>query len=54
MTPTVADLPPKTLEHAKREFVELYGSALVMNTYLKIALHSTKRVRGPSGGTCRG
>lgn len=38
MTPTVADLSPKTLAHAKREFVELYGSALVMNTYLKIAL----------------
>src|SRR5690242_14927387 len=36
--PTVADLNPKTLEHAKRQFVELYGSALVMNTYLKIAL----------------
>ena len=29
---------PKTLENAKRQFVELYGSALVMNTYLKIAL----------------
>ena len=38
MTPTVADLNPKTLENAKRQFVELYGSALVMNTYLKIAL----------------
>src|SRR6188472_4252344 len=38
MTPTVADLNPKTLENAKRRFVELYGSALVMNTYLKIAL----------------
>lgn len=38
MVPTVADLPPKTLENAKRQFVELYGSALVMNTYLKIAL----------------
>ena len=36
--PTVADLNPKTLENAKRHFVELYGSALVMNTYLKIAL----------------
>ena len=31
----VADLNPKTLESAKRQFVELYGSALVMNTYLK-------------------
>ena len=38
MDMTVADLPPKTLENAKRQFVELYGSALVMNTYLKIAL----------------
>ena len=34
----VADLNPKTLENAKRQFVELYGSALLMNTYLKIAL----------------
>jgi type IV secretion system protein VirB5 len=38
MDMTVADLPPKTLENAKRQFVEVYGSALVMNTYLKIAL----------------
>lgn len=38
MSATVADLHPKTLENAKREFVELYGSALVTNTYLKIAL----------------
>jgi type IV secretion system protein VirB5 len=38
MNATVADLHPKTLENAKRQFVELYGSALVMNTYLKIAL----------------
>ena len=38
MTATVADLSPKTLESAKRQYVELYGSALVMNTYLKIAL----------------
>src|SRR5207248_2362899 len=35
---TVADISPKTLDGAKRQFVELYGSALVMNTYLKIAL----------------
>jgi type IV secretory pathway TrbF-like protein len=34
----VADINPKTLESAKRQYVELYGSALVMNTYLKIAL----------------
>lgn len=32
------DQNPKTLESAKRQFVELYGSALVLNTYLKIAL----------------
>ena len=38
MSATVADLNPKTIENAKRQFVELYGSALVMNTYLKIAL----------------
>src|SRR6266581_5529667 len=38
MSATVADLQPKTLESAKRQFVELYGSALVLNTYLKIAL----------------
>jgi type IV secretory pathway TrbF-like protein len=38
MQATVADPNPKTLENAKRQFVELYGSALVMNTYLKIAL----------------
>ena len=31
MSATVADLNPKTLENAKRQFVELYGSALVMN-----------------------
>src|ERR1700682_1318426 len=38
MSATVADINPKTLDNAKRQFVELYGSALVMNTYLKIAL----------------
>src|SRR5919206_2928425 len=38
MSATVADVSPKTMENAKRQFVELYGSALVMNTYLKIAL----------------
>jgi type IV secretory pathway TrbF-like protein len=35
---TVGDVNPKTLENAKRQFVEVYGSALVLNTYLKIAL----------------
>jgi type IV secretory pathway TrbF-like protein len=34
----VGDLNPKRLEDAKRQFVELYGSALVMNTYLRLAL----------------
>ncbi len=34
----VADLNPKSIDNAKRQFVELYGSALVMNTYLKLAL----------------
>ena len=38
MSATVADLNPKTLDGAKRQFVELYGSALVTNTYLRIAL----------------
>jgi len=38
MGATVGDINPKTLENAKRQFVELYGSALVMNTYLKLAL----------------
>src|SRR5882672_203508 len=38
MNVIVADLNPKTLENAKHQFVELYGSALVMNTYLKISL----------------
>jgi type IV secretory pathway TrbF-like protein len=34
----VADVNPKRLEDAKRQFVELYGSSLVMNSYLRIAL----------------
>src|SRR5256714_8242571 len=38
MNPTVADISPKTLDGAKRQFVELYGSSLVMNTYLKLAV----------------
>ena len=38
MRATVGDVDPKTLENAKRQFVEVYGSALVLNTYLKIAL----------------
>jgi type IV secretory pathway TrbF-like protein len=38
MSAVVADVNPKTIESARRQFVEIYGSALVMNTYLKIAL----------------
>jgi type IV secretory pathway TrbF-like protein len=38
MASPVADLPTKTTENAKRQFVELYGSALTHNTYLRIAL----------------
>src|SRR5438309_7104422 len=38
MSAVVADLNPRTLENAKRQFVEVYGSALVMNTYLKLAV----------------
>jgi type IV secretory pathway TrbF-like protein len=34
----IGDINPKTMEGARRQFVEVYGSALVMNTYLKIAL----------------
>ena len=44
MPATVADVNPKTLENAKQRFVELYGSALVMNSYLKIALVLTSLV----------
>ncbi len=38
MAATMSDSGAKTMDSAKRQFVELYGSALVMNTYLKIAL----------------
>src|SRR5512145_2799562 len=38
MSATVGDLNQKTIENAKRQFVEIYGSAQVLNTYLKIAL----------------
>jgi type IV secretion system protein VirB5 len=38
MTAVVADIKAKSLDSAKHQFVELYGSALLMNTYLKIAL----------------
>ena len=35
-----------TLEDAKRQYVELYGSAIVLNTYLKIALLCVSLVAG--------
>ena len=38
MAATMTNTGVKTMDNAKRQFVELYGSALVMNTYLKIAL----------------
>jgi len=38
MEAVVGDLSPKTIENAKRQFVEVYGSAVVMNTYLRIAV----------------
>jgi type IV secretory pathway TrbF-like protein len=34
----VADLQPKVLEGARRQFAEVYGTALAWNSYLKIAL----------------
>jgi type IV secretory pathway TrbF-like protein len=37
------DEPPR-IEDARRQYVELFGSALVMNTYLKIALLSVSVV----------
>lgn len=38
MLATVGDLSPKTVENAKRQFVEIYGSAVVMTTYLRLAV----------------
>ena len=38
MLEATSEISPKTMEGARHQFVELYGSALVMNTYLKIAL----------------
>ena len=37
--------PQKDLAAGKRQFVELYGSIRVMNTYLKIALDPGGRLR---------
>jgi type IV secretion system protein VirB5 len=42
--PSSYQLPP--LEDAKRQYVELYGSALVLNTYLKVALLCVSVVAG--------
>jgi type IV secretory pathway TrbF-like protein len=36
--PPAIDLKDKTIDSARRQFVELYGSSLALNTYLKIAL----------------
>jgi type IV secretory pathway TrbF-like protein len=41
MAAVVADVNPKSLENAKRQFVELYGAPLLLNRYLKIALTLT-------------
>jgi len=38
MEPVTPSHPVRRLDDAKRQYVELFGSALVMNTYLKIAL----------------
>ena len=36
--PPAIDLRDKGIENAKHQFVELYGSSLALNSYLKIAL----------------
>src|SRR5262245_47886000 len=36
--PVIADLSPKSLDSAKQQFAEVYGSALAWNSYLKVAL----------------
>ena len=38
MDTQVPPYEPPPIENARRQYVELFGSALVMNTYLKIAL----------------
>ena len=38
MSTTIPPYEPPPIEDAKRQYVELFGSALVMNTYLKVAL----------------
>ena len=37
-TPVSIPMPEKTMLSAKRQYMELYGSTLVTNTYLKVAL----------------
>lgn len=34
----VADVPSRTISHARQQFVEVYGSALAHNAYLRISL----------------
>jgi type IV secretion system protein VirB5 len=41
MAAVVADLNHKSLENAKRQFVELYGAPMLLNRYLTIALALT-------------
>jgi len=42
MSATVIDRqPPKTIDSARHQFVEMYGAPLVLNTYLKLALGLT-------------
>ena len=36
--PVSIPMPEKTMLSAKRQYMELYGSTLVTNTYLKVAL----------------
>ncbi|MGH9159870.1 MAG: VirB8/TrbF family protein [Vicinamibacteraceae bacterium] len=44
--------PAKTVDSAKRQYVELFGSALVMNTYLRIALLCTSVIAVGLVGLC--
>ena len=44
MSTTIPPYEPPPIEDAKRQYVELFGSALVMNTYLKVALLAVSSV----------
>ena len=44
MSTTIPPNEPPPIEDAKRQYVELFGSALVMNTYLKVALLAVSSV----------